>query len=700
MSHRVLAIRRRPRFVRALAGIVLSASAVLLAVPAQASAADPAVTGTVENLGQPISRFSILDSVMGEDALGEPTLYGSTYNAPSEGVMFFGIDPVTGAIRTELRMPGAWGGYHVAKAPDGKIYLGPENTSAVPQIWQYDPLTNVVKVVATAPEGFFCFGMTVSAFTGKVYCGALASGPHGSSVANGNLYEYDPNTGVIRLVTKAEVYPKGLVVLDAHRMIIAQGTPASVLVVNLDTGATREVLPSQYSSVFAFAYNAVRIGGYLYVQLVAPGDKIIRFDVATMTFQGEVPQVVGMNFAELSPDPYENAHSAAALAKNHPATFIANGPNGTLHEVRDDTLQDADTGVSPSWASAIQIWPVRIGADIWYASIGYQGLLGRWNPRTGQVWTKQLQFPGDPTNVWTLHAGPDGKIYGGTYETNSLFSIDPSTAKTTVLGPVNGVGGEILSMVSAQGKLFTASYTGNRVSVYDPTKPWSPSTDPSGNPRDLGGMGDQQYRPWDFIQGSSGQLYLASGATYGSLGGALTQIDPTTYQTQSWRYLAGDQALFALAAGKGEVYIGTTDHGDGVDATGDAQLLVFNEASHTVTYQTVPVPGSQWIDSLATAGNGMVYGTTLEGQWFTFDPATHTVTNQGSFPLGTVTALATGPDGDVYGLTQSALFRIDPSTNTITTLATPGGDNYRTIAFDSSGRVYFASGASVMRWTP
>ena len=214
-------------------------------------------------------------------------------------------------------------------------------------------------------------------------------------------------------------------------------------------------------------------------------------------------------------------------------------------------------------------------------------------------------------------------------------------------------------------------------------------------------MGDEQYRPWDMTVGDDGKVYEVSGAAYGKLGGAITAIDPQTETMESWRYLAGDQNLFAVAPGHGEVYVGTTDHGDGIDATGDAQLLAFDEATHTVTYRTVPVPDSHWIVALATAPDGTVFGSTGEGQWFTFDPATRTVTQLGAFPLGVALGLGVGPDGLIYGHTADSIFRIDPTTRQVERIAATTADTrYRTQAFDAQGRLYWGSGPDLMRMTP
>ena len=80
---------------------------------------------------------------------------------------------------------------------------------------------------------------------------------------------------------------------------------------------------------------------------------------------------------------------------------------------------------------------------------------------------------------------------------------------------------------------------------------------------------------------------------------------------------------------------------------------------------------------------------------------TRTVTQLGAFPLGTALGLKPGPDGLIYGHTSNAIFRIDPATNQVTKLADTSDDTRdRTDTFDSSGRLYWGSGPSLMRMTP
>ena len=650
--------------------------------------------GVPENLGNPINSYSILDSVLSNDALGRPTLYGSTYNAPSAGVTFFGVDPVSGAVRTQLTMPGAYGGYHVAAAPDGRIYLGPLNSASAAQLWRYDPAANTVALVATMPAGIMCFGVTVSSFTGLVYCGTHS----GNAV-----YEYNPTSGAIRLVTTALSYAKGLVVLDSNRLVLAQGTPASVVVVNIATGAQQAVLPAAYAG-YSYAYNAVRLGNYVYVQLVTPDQRIIRFNASTMAFAGEVAGITGTSFAQ-------QLGSAGTAGGFYALGKKASGAS-SLFAVNGSTLAVTDTGVVPNWMSGLRLWPITISGATWLTSIGTTGIVGRWNPATGAIWTNQVTLPAYPTNITATAVGPDGHIYGGTYETNALFGFNPGTGQTTVYGNVApGRSGEILSMVTAGAKLFIGSYIDNVVTVYDPSQPWQPGSAAGSNPRDLGPIGAAQNRPWGMTVGPDGRVWVASAAGYGQLSGALSAINPNTMQVQSFRGIAGNQQLRSVVGGSGVVYAGTTRYGDNTDAGGDAQLLTVNPATGAVISAVIPVPGAGSINSLTISGDGKLWGS-ADGSTFRLDPTTGSIINFGPYPSGLILSLRTGPDGAVYGTTgwtpyspttnpPGTLSRIDPVTYLVSTVASPGGGflNYSTVSFDAAGRAYWGSGPTLMRVT-
>jgi streptogramin lyase len=363
------------------------------------------------------------------------------------------------------------------------------------------------------------------------------------------------------------------------------------------------------------------------------------------------------------------------------------------------------TGISGGWLSPVRYQPeagtVEIDGDLWVTGIGSgTGLFGRWNPRTGEVWTKQVDLPGAPAAITAMTLGPDGHVYGGTYETQSLFELDPSTDETTNLGVVTSRAlGEILSMAVADDKLFMGSYTDNIITVYDPTEPWNPGSDADSNPLDLGPVGEEQYRPYGMTVGSDGKVWVASAAAYGKLGGALTSIDPNTYEIETFRYLADNQHLFSIAAGDGVVYVGTSRYGDNSDAGGDAQLLVFDVETKELVH-SLPVPGTARVTALETAPDGTLYGGAEVGgggYWFSYDPETREPTWFGAFPHGPINDLLLGPDGFIYGLTSGNVFRVQPDTAEVEQVATPGGGYYSTMTFDRQGRLYWGSGPNLMR---
>ena len=79
------------------------------------------------------------------------------------------------------------------------------------------------------------------------------------------------------------------------------------------------------------------------------------------------------------------------------------------------------------------------------------------------------------------------------------------TQSLTNLGKAAYASGEIYSMGSLDGKLYLCSYPEARLSVYDPKRPLRFGDKEDSNPRDLGPMGEEQYRPRAMIAGPHGK---------------------------------------------------------------------------------------------------------------------------------------------------------------------------------------------------
>ena len=210
------------------------------------------------------------------------------------------------------------------------------------------------------------------------------------------MYQYDPAThGVTKLpVTGLAADPKGLTTLSGKRLLIASGAPAKLSVYDVARGTTTQVLPAAYQN-YSFAYNVATVGDDVYVEMVTPQpNRILHFSAKDMSFLGEVPAATDVNW-----------NTGIVPAGPH-SIFIS----GTTYDASTSTYGDTSYyeqqlpkphGQTPSPTPRVQgdwvgkdVWPVKIGHRTWLASIGSNGLFGRWNPDTGQLVLQQLNLPG------------------------------------------------------------------------------------------------------------------------------------------------------------------------------------------------------------------------------------------------------------------------------------------------------------------
>ena len=137
-----------------------------------------------------------------------------------------------------------------------------------------------------------------------------------------------------------------------------------------------------------------------------------------------------------------------------------------------------------------------------------------------------LRYEAAGTYIFVVGKGPDEKIYGSSMLPLRLFVYDPRNNSLANLGKASHATGEIYSMSSLNGKLYLCSYPEARLSVYDPSKPLRFGDSEDSNPRDLGLMGEELYRPRAMITGPHGNVYIGGYPDYGLLGGAIGVYDP------------------------------------------------------------------------------------------------------------------------------------------------------------------------------
>jgi hypothetical protein len=329
-----------------------------------------------------------------------------------------------------------------------------------------------------------------------------------------------------------------------------------------------------------------------------------------------------------------------------------------------------------------------------------ENLLRIENPLTKEKKEIPLQYEAAGSYIFVVSTGPDEKIYGSSMLPLRLFVYDPHTQSLTNLGKAAYAGGEIYSMGSLNGKLYLCSYPEARLSVYDPQKPLRFGDKEDSNPRDLGPIGNEQYRPRTMIAGPHGRVYIGSYPDYGLLGGAISVYDPKKNEKRVYRHIVQNQSIASLAyiekfdliAGGSSIRGGTGTHA----IEKEAKLILWDPKEERKIFEIVPVPEAKAILSLAVTVDGMLYGITDNEKVFVFDSERREVKK--IFDLGFKEprgiSLQLGPDLRLYGLAKEAIFFIDPRNDQISLVLSPPVPIHSGMAM-LGRKIYFGSNANL-----
>jgi outer membrane protein assembly factor BamB len=322
------------------------------------------------------------------------------------------------------------------------------------------------------------------------------------------------------------------------------------------------------------------------------------------------------------------------------------------------------------------------------------------NPQMKEEREIPLRYEAAGSYIFAVATGPDGKIYGSSMLPLRLFVYDPHTQSMKNLGKASMANGEVYSMGALDDRLFLCSYPEARLSVYDPNRPLRFGDQEDSNPKDLGPMGGELYRPRAMLTGPHGNVYIGGYPDYGLLGGAISVYDPKKSEKRVYRNVIMNQSISSLAyiekfdliAGGGSIRGGTGTHA----AEKEAKLMLWDPEEEWKISEIIPVPGATTILSLAVTTGGTVYGITNDGKVFSFDPERVEVIK--IFDLGLndpiETSLQLGPGGKLYGLAKEAIFAIDPKDDQVSFVAKPSVPISSGMAM-LGRKIYFGSGANL-----
>jgi len=225
-----------------------------------------------------------------------------------------------------------------------------------------------------------------------------------------------------------------------------------------------------------------------------------------------------------------------------------------------------------------------------------------------------LDWQGGGTNLYLIHHGPDGKIYGSSYLPEHLFRCELDGSGMTDLGVCSASQGEAYSMTNFGGKLAIASYPAARVSLYDPSRPYAFSRRADSNPRDIGPIdaGEIAYRPHVLFAAPDGKLWVGSAPNYGLSGGPLSWFDPKTERRGSHRTVVdGLSPVSALwLPQQNQLLLGLgTEPGSGVQVSKPAgAFALWDTAQDRLVFAgDFGVPELADVCGLVPAADGLVY---------------------------------------------------------------------------------------------
>ena len=642
----------------------------------KAPASSPAIT--VRDLGVPVKATNWIRLHPGRGPDGKASLL-ATMGQNNGGLFVLDIDLATGRCK-QFNAKSAVQQYPISaiRSPrTGILYVGSHTDGHLLRYDSARPERGLEDLgVIDGDQAIFPTGIT-EAPDGTLWIG----GYPGCS-----LTHYDPVTGLFRRLGSVAPEDKYLYPLsgsDGSLAALTKFTRPHIVVVNPVTGEKRTVGPvldPEDKTQRILFYKA--LDGRLYLETHAGNYRI--------------------NGMELEPVTY--------LPPAMP------GIHATYKHQYQEILPMPD-GLIAAWADGEE------GAGL-YRKI----LLMSTNPSVAPR-TLDLDWDGGGSNLFKIHLGADGNIYGSSFLPEHLFRTAPDGSGMVNLGRCSLMLGEAYSFGNfSDGSMIITSYPKSHISLYDPKKPYRFGTDAAANPRDIGRLDEIGIRPAGLaivpaLKKADGttipeRAWVASLPDYGLYGGTLAWVDPKTGAHASHRHLVTDCSPVALQwlPNIRQLLVGmSTESGTGtrIRARTGAFILwdpVEDRPIHTGDFGVANL-GS--VQAFAPAAGGLVYAlimnnrfaedtmgaTKLPPRLALVDPAARKAVavaalpaDLGPLPGHSAYCIFPGPDG-VYGMTEKCLYRIKPGTcDTEVVWSMPEGDQFDVPGPWVGRTFYFATG--------
>ncbi|MDA8342703.1 MAG: hypothetical protein M0007_10850, partial [Actinomycetota bacterium] len=597
------------------------------------------------DLGVPFWDFVSSGSLMTHQD-GQPVWISAAAGYPS---MLGEVNAATGEVLDTARLDGANAVYGYAQAKSGIVYLGAAPNA---QLYSYVPGSSTTEDLGSpAKNDTVIWSLAYDGKTGLLY---------GGLGANAELFSYNPATKAFSLLgsmAAGHAFVRAVTIYDGI-VYAGLGGQAGLVAYNPQTGAKADILPPGNASAES-VNNIQAVRGDLFVHLTngqelvlsIPSDKLIA-TIGNVGGPGVTPQTDGDHVAYLAGGSlYEfdlHTDKSSEVSSNLPAyqaQYLASSESDAIALVQVGSSQ------YPGWSVAGMVSKGTYWLD---------------NPDDGYLASGPVAVNASVGTIESAHGSATGDVYASSYLSGDTMILDPTTNQMTVeLGP-----GQAESIADDGSEIALGIYPGAVIWLYNPAQPWNwgPYAKGTENPSRLATIGDSQDRPMSMVVGPHGTMYVGTVPVAGALGGALSTITPGGKVT-TYRNLIPDQSPISLVMTSSGLIVGATtvSGGIGIQPTAStAELFVWNPTTQKLVSTLAPFPGTPALSALTLGPNGLVYGLS-NTELFAYDPTTNTIVNSrtlpwtsgtgyGTFDWGSDTSLLIGPDGNLYGAVDGRAF--------------------------------------------
>ena len=415
-------------------------------------------------------------------------------------------------------------GYPIVFGSDRRVYVG--STSG--EVLRWDPRV----------RSWGALGKPLFAVPGRGvnHVRALCEGPerwlYAGSCTGERARIHLETAEVQKLPAPAEQgnwYVSAVAALPDGRVAFGFGHVARILVYDPATGKdVGQWLPQGWTED-GFCINLLAGRSVLYASHF-PSGRRAAFDTATGRFLGKVPWPDAVSGQQWSKWIHSSGYGSGIDFYLLPGTDTVVNCDGQRVYQFDPTRPDLPASVP----AAEFVPPPELELELRWSVTTDCRVLEYDSRRLNVI---RSLTPAQPTVARGLHGlgtGPDGKVYGGAYQSTMLFCHDPATGRTTLLGDHHpGWSGETYSFAVCGPELICASYTNGAIVAYDPAKPWECEVGRMINPRRIGFLGQRVYRPYNTCVAEDGKVWSVGPAGWGSTGGGVAYADPVALRTDA-----------------------------------------------------------------------------------------------------------------------------------------------------------------------